>query len=408
MFSFYFQILETKSHEDLQVVFDGQGLHDVIGGNNAVDRPKDTKSPIINKHIRVEKDDTSQQRVQEIITEKPVTPPVPIARDLICDNQRLHQIPRTVQHFKNTSKLCKNVTCYNLLYSPIDNPVFDLAKEWMKQHRPTFLEGEQFKSQLRSCEAFKRDRGYHLEALSEEEANFPIAFNIIMHKDISQVEKLLRTIYRPQNIYCIHIDAKSTESLISAVRTLANCFQNVFVASKLERIVYAGFSRLQADINCMKDLVHKQHKWNYLFNLAGQALPLKSNAELVKILKIYNGSNDIEGIVGPRILKIRFKNEWLETGIDTAYPKVVKTKGKKNPPPPDDIEIVRGSVYGVFSRQFVEFIITNPKAQHLLEWSRRTYSPDEHYWATLHHTYMNPHIRAPGSYSGKIFTVSFA
>ena len=296
-FLFYFQILETKSYED----FEGQELHDVIGGNNVVDRPKDTKSPIINKHIRVEEDDTSQQRVQEKITEKLVTPPVPIAHDLICDNQRLRQIPRTVQE-KCTSKLCKNVTCYNLLYSLIDDPVFDLAKKWMDQYRPTFLEGEQFKSQLRSCEVFKRDRGYHLEALSEEEANFPIAFNIIMHKDISQVEKLLRTIYRPQNIYCIHIDAKSTESLVSAVRTLANCFQNVFVASKLERIVYAGFSRLQADINCMKDLVqHKQHKWNYLFNLAGQALPLKSNAELVKILKIYNGSNDIEGIVGPRV-----------------------------------------------------------------------------------------------------------
>ena len=34
--------------------------------------------------------------------------------------------------------------------------------------------------------------------------------------------------------------------------------------------------------------------WKYYLNLASQAFPLKSNAELVKILKAYNGSNDIE------------------------------------------------------------------------------------------------------------------
>ena len=55
----------------------------------------------------------------------------------------------------------------------------------------------------------------------------------------------------------------------------------------------------------------------------------------------------------------------------------------------------------MFSRAFVEFLLTDKKAQHLLDWSRTTYSPDEHYWATLHHTYSNPHIKSPGSYTGK-------
>ena len=34
--------------------------------------------------------------------------------------------------------------------------------------------------------------------------------------------------------------------------------------------------------------------WKYYLNLASQAFPLKTNAELVTILKTYNGSNDIE------------------------------------------------------------------------------------------------------------------
>ena len=71
-------------------------------------------------------------------------------------------------------------------------------------------------------------------------------------------------------------------------------------------------------------------------------------------------------------------------------------------PPPHDIDIVRGSAYGIFSREFVEFIVNDQRARDLLEWSRDTYSPDEHYWATLHHTYSNPHLRTPGGYSGAV------
>jgi hypothetical protein len=69
--------------------------------------------------------------------------------------------------------------------------------------------------------------------------------------------------------------------------------------------------------------------------------------------------------------------------------------------PPYDIDIVRGSGYGIFSRSFVEFIISDKRAMGLLEWSRHTYSPDEHYWSTLHHLYSNPHLHAPGGYRGK-------
>ncbi len=52
---------------------------------------------------------------------------------------------------------------------------------------------------------------------------------------------------------------------------------------------------------------------------------------------------------------------------------------------------------GAFSRAFVEFIQTNSVAKELLEWSRDTYSPDEHYWATLNY---NTHLNPPGGYKG--------
>lgn len=84
--------------------------------------------------------------------------------------------------------------------------------------------------------------------------------------------------------------------------SLASCFDNVRLASRLERVIYAGFSRLQADINCMRDHLdaaraaedvprsqRRRLPWRYLINTAGQAFPLRTNAELVSILRLYNG-----------------------------------------------------------------------------------------------------------------------
>jgi len=51
----------------------------------------------------------------------------------------------------------------------------------------------------------------------------------------------------------------------------------------------------------MKDhLAHKAH-WHYVINLPGQAYPLRTPEEMVDILRIYNGANDIEGIYKKKI-----------------------------------------------------------------------------------------------------------
>lgn len=51
-----------------------------------------------------------------------------------------------------------------------------------------------------------------------------------------QVERLLRSIYQPQNYYCIHIDSKADESTKNAMAAITKCFDNVFVASRLESV----------------------------------------------------------------------------------------------------------------------------------------------------------------------------
>jgi len=109
-----------------------------------------------------------------------------------------------------------------------------------------------------------------------------------------------------------------------------------------------------------------------------------------------SGADTDAGIFGERIHRARFENEFIEVPERHTLHKT----GRRNPAPPHNIDIVRGSAYGVFSRRFVEFIVRDRRARDLLEWSRRTWSPDEFYWSTLHHTYANPHLHTPGAYPG--------
>lgn len=44
----------------------------------------------------------------------------------------------------------------------------------------------------------------------------------------------------------------------------------------------------------MSDL-WKFKSWKYFINLSGMEFPLKTNGDLVKILKAYNGTNELEG-----------------------------------------------------------------------------------------------------------------
>ena len=250
----------------------------------------------------------------------------------------------------------------------------------------------------RNCDHLFEYGKYIMDVGSEDELNFPLAYSILVYKDAGQVELLLRSIYQPNNAYCFHIDQKASPLFKKTMEYLVKCFPNVVISSRSVRVVYAGFSRLYADILCMKDLVKSKHHWTYLINLAGTAMPLKTNWEIVQILSMYNGSNDIEGLPLNRTIHNRFSHKWVITNSTTKN-NLIRTNTTKSPPP-HQLTIVRGSAYGAFSRSFVDFVLTDNIAKDLLEWSVDTYSPDEHYWATLHYVYYNPQLKTPGGFKG--------
>ena len=309
------------------------------------------------------------------------------------------ELPNTWRVYNSSYQprnIIRPVSCQKLILD--DTAEQNKAFDYMLHNKPVPKTDDYYIKITSDCANFYRTMGYVMEPLSSDEADFSIAFSILMYRDVEQTERLLRAIYRPQNIYCVHVDVKAEYGVYENMKAIAQCLPNVFLVSKRESVVYASYKRLQAEINCMADLVNFFSHWKYFINLASQSFPTKTMEEIVNILKIYNGANDVEGILEPRIHKSRF--EWKYNIVEKSGKYELEKSEVRKQPPPHNIKIVRGSAYGIFSRGFVEYVIHDPVAKDLLEWSKDTYSPDEHYWATLHHLKENPHLTTPGGYKG--------
>ncbi|XP_067838807.1 beta-1,3-galactosyl-O-glycosyl-glycoprotein beta-1,6-N-acetylglucosaminyltransferase 4-like isoform X2 [Heptranchias perlo] len=250
------------------------------------------------------------------------------------------------------------------------------------------LEDDDVELMTSDCAQYLPQRGYQNYLVSQEEQEYPLAFSLVVHKDAIMVERILKMIYMPQNIYCIHYDQKSSNPFISAIQNLASCFPNVFIASKLELVHYTHISRLQADLNCLSDLLKSSVRWKYVVNLCGQDLPLRSNYELVSELKKLNGGNMLESVKPSASKKERFMYHHVLQGDPNEYGQMLFKTSIAKDPAPHSIEMFTGSAYFVLSHDFVQYISNSVVAKDFLAWSADTYSPDEHFWASM--------VRVPG------------
>ncbi|NXJ37593.1 GNT2A transferase, partial [Ciconia maguari] len=288
----------------------------------------------------------------------------------------------------------------------VNSTLVEACKALIEDKVP-FLKENTLKTSFResSCTEYITQNHYITRALSAEEAAFPVAYVMTLHKEFETFERLFRAVYMPQNVYCIHVDAKAPAPFQQAVRRLVGCFPNAFLASRAERVVYGGISRLRADLHCMRDLLASAVPWRYLLNTCGQDFPLKTNREIVRLLKSLGGKNVTPGVLPPPHITARTKYVHKEQ-LYSFFSFMLWTFVRKAPPP-HNITIYFGSAYVAVTRPFVEFVLHDQRAIDLLAWSEDTYSPDEHFWVTLNRIPSVPGSMPNASWEGDLKAVKW-
>jgi len=226
--------------------------------------------------------------------------------------------------------------------------------------------------------------------VTKEEEQFPIAFGFTVYKGARLLERILQAIYMPNNVYCVHIDTKSPEVFRRAIPAMIRCLPNVFISAKSSDVVYAHFSIVQAQLNCMEELLQSSVKWKYYISLVGQDFPLYENREIVAALQRLNNSNSMESFPMPEHNKDRIKTVWALKNHE------IYNTGIAKQPPPHNISIYKGSTHIVAVREFVEFVIYSKFGKDFIEFLKDTAVPDETVYASL-----QQHPLAPGGIRGE-------
>ncbi|XP_069402934.1 beta-1,3-galactosyl-O-glycosyl-glycoprotein beta-1,6-N-acetylglucosaminyltransferase 7 [Ovis canadensis] len=257
-----------------------------------------------------------------------------------------------------------------------------------------------------NCSRISQELHFITRPLSAEEGSFSLAYIVTIHKELAMFVQLLRAVYVPQNVYCIHVDEKAPRKYKTAVQSLVNCFENIFISSKREKMAYTGFRRLQADINCMRDLVHSKFQWNYVINLCGQDFPIKTNKEIIHYIRSkWKDKNITPGVIQPPSIKSKTSQSHLEFSPEGDI--YLSPNAGFKVEPPHNLTIYFGSAYYVLTRKFVEFVLTDIRAKDMLQWSQDIHGSERHYWVTLNRLKDAPGSTPNAGWEGNIRAVKW-
>ena len=228
--------------------------------------------------------------------------------------------------------------------------------------------------------------------MSKEEEELPIAFGLTVHKDSRLLDRILRAIYMPNNVHCIHIDKKSSEVFRKAIQAIIRCLPNVFIAANSVDVTWGHISVVQAQFSCMEELLKSQVKWKYYISLVGQDFPLYDNKQIVKALQGLNNTNNIGSfpMMNKSESSLRTKFVYLLKQNHKMY-RTNKIKG----PPPHNITIYKGSTHIIAIREFVEFGLHGQIGKDFYEFLEDSKIPDETIYSSLQR-----HPGVPGGING--------
>ncbi|TMS35190.1 hypothetical protein L596_002641 [Steinernema carpocapsae] len=249
------------------------------------------------------------------------------------------------------------------------------------------------------CRAIHARGCYPNYPLSSEEAEFPIAFAIVVYKDYLIVESIFNAIYAPQNRFCYILDRKTDPAMRKLMHSLARCFPNVHVLTQEFPLDSYGHNMNAAYLTCYEHLLGNGSKWKYVVSLQNHDMPLRTNRDLVRILKIFNGSNDVE-VTKPNKNRIPLP-KWTRESQTREYSWTLNSLNiVRNKSLPLDgnatLLLTKGGTATMLTYDFVRFILRDLNVSELLKRLNERDYTDEMLFTTLHSSDV---LNAPGGHT---------
>lgn len=205
-----------------------------------------------------------------------------------------------------------------------------------------------------------------------------IAYFIMVHQRPETFKALFEKIYTRDQFYLIHIDRKTSSETTEAIQDYIVQYPNVYILESMN-IVSGGFSMIQAELNAMEFLLNASKQWDYLVNLSGEDLPLRSQLIIRQFLTVNVGRNYIfyydQKFYRPDTLR-RIQNHFTEL-THRISSLIYKRDFMKNVTP------YIGGKWFIFTRETCSFLINNEKVMDFEDYYLHTLLPAESFFQTV-------------------------
>jgi len=110
-----------------------------------------------------------------------------------------------------------------------------------------------------------------------------IAYIISAYRYPHKVIRLVNKLNESNNSFFIHIDKKAGDQTYEKIFNELKHYHNVHFVKRYN-CFYMGFGLIEATLECLREALRKDNSFDYLINLSGQDYPIKTNAQIAKIL----------------------------------------------------------------------------------------------------------------------------
>jgi hypothetical protein len=119
-----------------------------------------------------------------------------------------------------------------------------------------------------SCSEFIANNDFYSKHIAKLEYDNPMAFSILIYKNLYQFQVLMRTLYVRSNFHCIHVDENASPNCYSYALKLSTCLENVYVSTTRIKVSWGTMSILKAERLCQTYLLKQSPKWHYHITIA--------------------------------------------------------------------------------------------------------------------------------------------
>ncbi|HVT12817.1 MAG TPA: beta-1,6-N-acetylglucosaminyltransferase [Fimbriimonadaceae bacterium] len=203
-----------------------------------------------------------------------------------------------------------------------------------------------------------------------------LAYFITAHKNPLQVGRLLRAIQGKSMV--VHYDLKAPEKDRQEMAEIVAQILGARLAKRPRKVEWAAWSLVQAELDGMKELLEDDPDWTHFIPLSGQCFPLVRPEVVEAFCQAHPDQSflelfDAEQVWGPDETKARYRRAHIRRGR-RRIPLPI-------PLPALDTPIYGASQWKILSREACAYLV-GPETAHLRRHFRRTWVPDEAYFAT--------------------------